>query len=386
MADWKDEVRGEYEDLKSRFRGTKSEQFEKGQWFAEFVQWLLNAYAKQVDAAYIQKRYPGASASNQAAKAISLAAKFNGVAGGAAASAITALELSSLGPQAFITVPAIGAAIMADVSYTTRTQLRATFDLSVIHGSPLKTDDVEDCYLVFLTAMGVKIQEMAGGLGKAVGPHVVAYNVRKLLRSGLRAALQAALKKIGGAWLAKKLTERAMMRLLVPGVSVPISYGFNYYFTKQVLTAANATMLRRGRVVQPLVRLYARDKSLPKTFAIKVLISVLDSGNADGWSENQMNALRYCQQALSLSDADLAELDAYFDRTVEDVLKEFPALRAEAAAELVQLLTVASSLFPSDDHDAAYAAAIAKISERTDAPLKAAAVRRAIGKSRSELR
>ena len=181
---------------------------------------------------------------------------------------------------------------MADVVYCTRTQLRSTYDLSVIHGAPLAMDDVEDCYFVFLTAMGVKLHEMMGGVGKAVGPQIVAYNVRKLLRMGLRKSLQEVLKKVGGVKLAGKLTERACMRLLVPGISIPIASGFNFYFTKSVLNVANKHMLRRGKVVQPLVRLYKRERSLDRTEAIKALISVVDAGDSYGWSDAQMDALR----------------------------------------------------------------------------------------------
>ena len=209
--------------------------------------------------------YPGAHPSNQARKAITLAARYNGVAGGLSASAITALELSSVGPQAVFTVPAIATTIMTDVAFSTRTQLRTTYDLSVIHRAPLSLDDVEDCYLVFLTAMGVKLHELLADVARAVGPQVVAYNIRKLLRAGLRKSLQEVLMKIGGTRLARKLTERAMMRLLVPGISIPISSGFNYYFTKQILQVANRQMIRRGAVVQPLIRLFQRQPDLEKT-------------------------------------------------------------------------------------------------------------------------
>jgi len=231
----------------------------------------------------------------------------------------------------------------------------------VIHRAPLAVDDVEDCYLVFLVAMGAKLHEMGGGIGKTIGPRVVAYNMRKLLRSGLRGILQETLERIGGTWLARKLTERAMMRLLVPGVSVPISSGFNYYFTKKVLTTANATMYRRGRVVQPLVRLYKRSEELDKTAGVKVLISVVETGDADGWAEEQMNSLRQCQQASSLTDDDLANLENYMDRNIDQVLGELPKLSDDAASELVEFVTVVAAEYPTDRYDDQYAEAIGKL-------------------------
>src|SRR5690606_32654834 len=160
------------------------------------------------------------------------------------------------------------------------------------------------------------------------------------LRSGLRKSLQEVLKRVGGTKLAKKLTERAAMRLLVPGVNIPIAYGFNYYSTKSVLRVANLQMRRRGSTVQPLIRLYKRERGLGETGALKGLISVIDVGNPEGWSDNQMNALRHCQSALALRDEDLASLDEYFDRGIDDVLADLPDMDPKAWADLTDLCSV----------------------------------------------
>ena len=136
IADWRDDVRQEYEDLKRRFGTSNIDDLQAGDWFAEFVQWILRDYGQTVNATYIRRKYPGTSPTNQARKLITLASRFNGIAGGLSASGITALELSSVGPQALITIPTVGTLVFADIAYSTRTQLRATYDLSVIHGSP----------------------------------------------------------------------------------------------------------------------------------------------------------------------------------------------------------------------------------------------------------
>lgn len=361
MSDWRDEVRQDYEEFKKRLRDTTLKDFQSGGWFAEFVQWLLQNYAKTVDAAYIRRNYPGLHPANQARKAITLAARHNAIAGGTAAAAITGLELSSIGPQAVVTVPAVATLVLADVAYCTRTQLRSTYDLSIIHGAPLSLDDVENCYLVFLTAMGVKLYELAGSLGKAVGPKVVVYNVRRLLRTGLRRALQEVLQRVGGARLARALTERAMMRLLVPGINVPIATGMNYYFTRQILNVANEQMTKRGAVVQPLIRLYKREPNLDKMVAPKILITIGDSGDPEGWSEGQMGALRHCQSTLSLDDGDLARLDAYFDRTVNDIVQEIPPLLGNSVDDVLDLAIVLAALATDDRHDIVYAETIVQL-------------------------
>ena len=384
-SSWKDDVRKDYEDMRDRFRGQSTEGFEKGDWLAELVAWILADYAKTVDADYLRRTYPGAAPANQAKKAITLASRHAGVAGAAAAGVITGLQVSSLGPQAMVTVPAAGAALMGEIGYTTRLQLRSTYDLSVIHGAPLSTDDVEDCYLILLTAMGVKLHELMGGVGKVIGPDIVSYNVRKLLRSGLRKGLQEVLKKVGGTKLARKLTERAMMRYLVPGVSIGVAYGFNQFFTTRVLNVANAEMRRRGAVVQPLVRAFKRDATLTKTGPVKALISVVDAGDPEGWSENQMDALRHVQGAVSLADDDLAELESYFDREADVVAKELEGIKPEAADELVTLCAVGAALAGDARNDDDYVEALAALS-RLGTPLKRKKARKAIEKWRKKLR
>lgn len=380
-----EEVRSDWEDLKSRFRTTSVEDFKTGAWFADFVRWLLTNYAERVDAEYIRRRYPGASPTNQARKAISLAAKHNMIAGGLTASAISALEVSSLGPQAIITVPTLAASILAEVAYCTRTQLRTTFDLSVIHGAPLALDDVEDCYFVFLAALGMRLQELGLETAKGLGPKVVAYNLRKLLRTGLRRGLQEVLKKIGGTWLARKLTERALLRLLVPGINIPVAAYANHRFTTKMLRVADGVMSRRGKVARPVGRMFRHEPGLPKTTPLKAILAVIDSANRDAWSEAQLDALRHAQAGLHLTDEEVAALESWLDRTPEQVLEEIGLVNPAAMDDLVELLVFVAALYPDSSHDETYGRLISAFSARSRNPADAHAVAAGIAEARRKL-
>ena len=367
----KDDIRKEYEDLKRQFKGTSFEEFKSGDWFATFVRWMLEQYARNVDAAYIRRMYPGAGTDEQSKKAISLAVQYAGIAGGLSAAAVTALELSipsTGGLDAIVAVPAIGGSIMADVGYSTRLQLRSTYDLSVIHAAPLSTDDVEDCYMIFSLALNMKLGEAAKDVVKAVGPAILKYNVRRLLRSGLRKALIEILRRLIGP-IARKLTEKALMRVLVPGLSIPVSVWMNRKFTKAVLTQANVHMRRRGAVIQPLIQVFRAQPDFPKDLVVKSLIVLAQSGApADGWSEEQMNALRYSQKLLCCSDEEIAALEGWFERNVTQVIESLPRLGEPAAKALVQYLTVCSALNDDASHDTAYARTIATVAERCTVP------------------
>ncbi|WP_225408589.1 EcsC family protein [Stigmatella hybrida] len=340
----KDDVRQEYEDLKFHFRGTSFEDFKSGGWFLSFVQWILKEHAQKVDAAYIRQKYPGAGPHNQAAKAISLASKYASLAGGVSAAAVTGMELALPTPGAPLAVGGIAALVMADIGLTTRLQLRTAYDLSVIHRAPLSLGDAEDCYLIFLNALGIKLSELGGNLLKAVGPKVIQYNVRRLLRSGVRAVLVELISKVAGTAIARKLTEKALMRVLVPGIGIPISAAANYAFTKSMLTVAERQMRRRGFLMEPLLRLYAADKEFPRLVVLQSLIVVMETPKRAGWDEDQMNALRYTQNFLSLADEQVFELDGWFDRKVEDFAPTLPKVDAKVAAALVDFLVRAAAL------------------------------------------
>ncbi|RKH12449.1 hypothetical protein D7V97_08405 [Corallococcus sp. CA053C] len=356
----KDDVQQEYEELKNHFKKTSFDDFRSGDWFSTFVQWMLTEYAKQVDADYLRRKYPGAGARNQAKKAVDLASKYAGVAGGASAAAVTGLELAGLGPQAIVAVPAIGAAVMADIGFTTRLQLRTTYDLSVLHRAPLCLDDAEDCYLIFMTALGIKLSEVAGGFVKAVGPQIVQYNMRRFLRNGFRAALVEIIKKVAGSAIARKLTEKAILRVLVPGISIPISASANYAFTRSMLKVANKQMQRRGYIIEPLLKLYSVEKDFPRDFVVQSLIVMMESPRREGWDEEQMNSLRQTQSFLALSDAQVSALENWFDRTAADLAASLPKMDSRVAAALVEFLARCAAL-GDPSGDAAYSQAIEKI-------------------------
>jgi hypothetical protein len=320
---------------------------------------MLEEYARKVDADYIRRKYPGAGSRNQAAKAISLASKHAMVAGGMSAAAVTAMEVAipAGGPLA---IGGIASAVMADIGFNTRLQLRTVYDLSVIYRAPLTLDDAEDCYLIFCTALGLKLSEMAGGVAKAIGPKIIQYNIRKLLRSGFRRFLIEAVRRVAGTAIARKLTERALLRLMVPGVGIPISAGANYAFTKAMLRTAEEQMRRRGSIIEPLLMLYKADRTIPRELVIQGLIVVMEAPSREGWEEEQMNALRYTQTFLSLTDEQIHVLEDWFDRNAEQFAKTLPPLSPEArTAFLEYLIRVAALGQPKYDEN--YAQALQEI-------------------------
>ncbi|EPX64698.1 hypothetical protein D187_000120 [Cystobacter fuscus DSM 2262] len=363
----KDEARREYEELKSHFRSMNFEEFKGGGWFPKYVRWMLEEYSKGVDAEYIRRKYPGAGPVNQANKAIAIASKYSSLVGGASAAAVTGLELAVPTPGGPLAVAGVATSIMADIGLNTRLQLRTTYDLSVIHNAPLSLQDAEDCYLIFCNALGLKMSEVLGEFALSVGPKIIQYNVRKLLRGGFRKALVELIRRVAGTAIARKLTERAMLRLLVPGISIPISAGASYLFTKSMMKVANIQMQRRGSVIDPLIRLYRTDKSIPRELLIQGLIVVMEAPRREGWSEEQMNALRHTQNFLALNDEQIAALEGWWERGANEFAANLPPLSRPARAAFLQFLARAAAL-GDEAHEGQYVTALRAIATRWDHP------------------
>ena len=135
----KEDVKREYEELKNKYKNTSWDDFKKGDWFTNLIQWMLTNYSKKVDAEYIAKKYPGLTPEMKSKKIIKLASRYNAVSGGISATAITVAEaatVASAATSSLVTIPAIAVSLIGDVTFTTRTQLRSAYDLSVIYGIP----------------------------------------------------------------------------------------------------------------------------------------------------------------------------------------------------------------------------------------------------------
>lgn len=361
----RERVRQEYDKVRQLFEGISFSKFKEGEWLTDLVSRVLREHAQTVNADYIRRTYPGAGPHNQSRRAIKIAARQAGIAGGLSAATITsaqAVTVTGGGVPAPVTVPMVGTAIMADVVYVTRTQLRCAYDLSAIYGAPLSVDDVEDCQLLLMAAAGVKLGEVTGEATKSVAPKVIAYNMRKILRRGLRSWLQRGIQRIGGSQLARKLTERAMIRLAVPAASIPLASGYNYLFTKLILQRAHRHMQRRGQVVGPV---YGFSRSAPTgdpTVPVKGFISIIASSAGEYWSEEQMDALRHIQSVAKLDDEALQELDGWFDQDVHAFCEIANGLPPAAVDDLIELCALGAALARDTASDASSASWLCTLS------------------------
>lgn len=245
------EVRQEIQRFKELFKEDPVEQIKNGTWFNKIVNIILTEHASKVNASYFKNKYIGLDNERIALKLVNTAAKYTSITGGLAASAASAAELSVLvtGGWSFF---AFGATLIGEMSYISYLQLKLVYDISIVLDAKLDISDPEDILTIFSYAFGINIWEDVANTVLKAGPRAVAYMGRKGLRSGIRRGMQNMVAKIGGVKLAQKITEKGLLKLIVPGINVPIASALNYTFTKKLGKRAIVSLKRRGLVIKKL--------------------------------------------------------------------------------------------------------------------------------------
>ena len=134
-----------------------------------------------------------------------------------------------------------------------------------------------------------------------------------------------------------------------------------------MMKAANIQMQRRGSVIDPLIRLYRTDKSIPRELLIQGLIVVMEAPRREGWSEEQMNALRHTQSFLALNDEQIAALEGWWERGVDEFASSLPPLSRPAKTAFLQFLARAAAL-GDEAHEGQYVTALRAIGARWEQP------------------
>ncbi len=239
---------------------------------------------------------------------IASSAHYAGLAGASAAGAITLAELAA--PESGGTsLAAAAAAFVGELTSTTYIQLKMIYNISVVLGAPLDAADPEDLMTMFWYALGIQKWQEAANAVLSAGPRSTEYLGRKALRSGIRAAMQQVANKFGGQQLARQLTERACLRLLVPGVNMPLAYWANKRFTKKLGRIASTRLKHRAAIV-PAVRNLEKENRDIQLLALPVIfhIGIALEESADGSRTIELQDT--VTRKLKLSST---ERDAVFD-------------------------------------------------------------------------
>lgn len=243
------EVKQQIAEFKELFKDNPEKLIREGTWFESLVQMILTKHAAKVNAAYFKEKYVGLDDERIAYRLVDATSNYVSIAGGIAAGAASAAQVATF-ISAGGTIAAFVATLIGEISFITYKQLELIYDISVILNAKLDKDDPEDILTIFWFALGVNLWEDATNMLLKAGPRSAEYLGRKALRSGLRSAMQSVITKFGGTKLAQKLTEKALIKLIVPGINIPIAAVVNKKFTKALGKRAINNFKLRGASIK----------------------------------------------------------------------------------------------------------------------------------------
>lgn len=249
------QIRDELGRLQKFARGLRLDEVRDGTWFSEFLRHSLDSYVHKVDAAYLQRKYPGLPADAVAQARIDLAARYASVEGGLSAGAYTGLVAATLGSgggASPLTLPGAGASFVLDLLFVSQLQLRLAHDIAVLYGVPLDLEDPEDLWKLIRVAFVIKGRETGRGLvGKGV-PALVR-PVLKMIYSQETMAAARSLPVVG-----KYLLQRNVIKLTIPAVGVPLSMAINHWSIRSAGAYAVRLFGQEAAIVEAARRMTAR--------------------------------------------------------------------------------------------------------------------------------
>lgn len=369
-----DDLRATYDRLKRRFASADAGDLESGGWIGSIVQRAIDADARKVDRAALEARY-GARDSDVLAEAIiRRGARRASVAAGTSAAAVTAAEVSVLVTALFdlpIVAPAVAASIAADIAFSTMQQLHSTFELSIVRGAPLSPEAADDCYIVLMSALGIELGEAdAAEAGKRAANH----HVERVLTKQGRKILGAIAKKTAQKQIAKRASQQTVLRVIAPGIAIPISAALGFFATRSTLRFADRQMRRRAAIVRPLVALFGRAPATPHETVLAALEALMAAPLRGDWAQGQKDALRHTRSVLGAGREGEGSTDADFAARVARVADEVAALDPGAADALFDYLVGAAALDDAASRDDDYAMVLGPIAARAGRTVERGAI------------
>jgi len=203
------------------------------------VRKILNDQKASEKSNSVMNKYRGLSKDELANILIKRAARKTKWEGAISGAGVTGCEIVIANP----TIPepshkyAAGAGVvgllLTDLTYTVKIQVQLMLEIAHIYECPFDRQDEDDVWIVFKAALGLKGAEKAGIWGKIIFNETARKQFRRLLRTGIRRAVQQKVVKIAGRQVGKYLAEKYVMRLL-PIINMGIGYVFNNTVTNKI--------------------------------------------------------------------------------------------------------------------------------------------------------
>lgn len=202
--------------------------------------------------AWLRSKYPGLPTEAIAGKLCELAEQTAAIAGSLSGAAASGAVFT-----AGVGIPMAVSAVMAEVLYTVRLQLRLVYDLHLLYGIPLDASDPEDLLGIFAVVYGVKLAEVGGIGAKALGPEVMRAQLYRLIHGNTK-SIQSAVNRVLGPRIARSVTQKGILKTAVPVVGVALSAGWNYTATRAMGSRVRQEVRIKAGLREEAIRLQAK--------------------------------------------------------------------------------------------------------------------------------
>ena len=349
----REHVKTEIAQLREQFSGTSVEDFREGDWLIRLIRQVLANRSENVSAEYFQDKYQGLDNRRIAYRLVSTSAQYTAAAGAVAGAAVSFGQLATVVTSGGSWAIA-GTSLIGELAYITRQQINLIYDIGILLEADLDIDDPEDIMTILWFALGVNIYEHTSRIFlRNMGPRGAEYMGRKLLRGGLRDAMQQALKQFGGKVLARKLTERSVLKLIVPGVNMGVAWYMNRGFTKKLGHQAIDRLKHRSLIVRPLDSLMEMDRAV-QLLALSILyhVGILDEPKDINSQLVEMYAVNTQKLGVGNYGAECQQLQEWNYMTYVDFLNQVRMLAPIDASEPLSDVGIAAYLLSESGESA----------------------------------
>jgi hypothetical protein len=328
------EVKRHIEEFRNLFKDNPVKHIQEGTWFTKVLQMVLNESPQNLDAKFFEKKYIGLNNEQKAKQLIKATANYTGIVGGCAAGVVSAAEVSTLFTGGW-SLTAAGASLIGEISLITYLQLKLVYEISILLNARLDREDPEDILTLFWFALGINIWDDVSNIVLKAGPRSAEYLGRKALRAGIRKGIQRMVTKVGGTRLARKITEKALLKLIVPGVNIPIAALVNINFTKKLGDLAIKKFKTRGTIIPIIDNLLELDRyysvlSIPLIYHV----GIFDNNDKKGLNciiEMQSNTTK----RLSLTNEEENLIDDIVQLDFDEFCELLTEIKEPSAARLL---------------------------------------------------
>lgn len=298
-------VQAEQDKLRAFVKTLSLDEIRSGNWFEKLLVQALGTYTKNVDWKYFEKKYTGVPVDAIVDQRIKMAARYASIEGGLTAGAYSAAIIATLGSGGAaspLTVPGAVVSFVVDASYLTQLQLRLAYDISVLYRVPLDPEDPDDLWKLIRVAFTIKAGSIASDGVLKVVPAAVRYFVKRYFSGAVLSAAK------GLPFMGKFILQRTVIKIAIPGVSVPIAAGMNYWSTRVVGGHARSVFRNEARVIEVAENLTVHSRHPQLMLWVAWLVIMVDGKISDEEALLIRHLVKKVLERHQIVDKQLAEL------------------------------------------------------------------------------